>query len=127
MAILLYHATATHGMIATNSDKIGGTPYPPRRYQHDGHYVVLNGEAHVIAHDAEEICKISGYRLATPAESDAYYRAQRGETTLSEDTAPGDASEEESSDAPESDAPTSQVLTTETAPSERPRSARRKG
>jgi hypothetical protein len=133
--ILLRHDTCTDGMIATSAAPIDGTPYPARYYQHNGHFVVLEGPAHVIAHDAEEICKIAGYRLATPAESDAYHRARRGETALTEEATSTDTSasdsvpEKDNGPAPESDsdsAPTSQVLTTETAPDSRPR-ARRKG
>lgn len=126
MAILLYHETATHGMIATPADKVGGTPHPPRRYHHDGHIIVLDGPAHVIAHDAEQICKIPGYRLATSQESNAYYRAQRGETALREESAPDAGPENETPAAPESDdAPTSQVLTSDTAPSSSPRKSRK--
>jgi hypothetical protein len=126
MAILLYHDATTHGMIATSSAPIAGTPYPPRRYQHDGHYIVLEGPAPVIAHDAEEICKIAGYRLATPAESDAYYQTRRAQGTLTEADKPDDLVTL-STPAPESAVPTSQqTLTTETAPSGLPR-GRRKG
>ncbi len=126
MAILLYHDTTTHGMIATSAAPIAGTPYPARRYQHDGHYVVLEGPAPVIAHDAEEICKIAGYRLATPAESDAYYHARRRSETLTEADESDDLATL-STPAPESAAPPSQqTLTTETDPSGLPR-GRRKG
>lgn len=124
MAILLYHAS-TSGNIATPSSKIDGTPYAARRYQHDGHIIVIDGPPHVIAHDAREICKIPGYRMATPAEANAYYAAQRGETVLQEDTSSNSITTDDTASGDDS-MPTSQTLTTDNAPSGNVR-GRRKG
>lgn len=70
--ILLYHETTTIGMIATSHAKVAGESFGARRYEHNGHFVEIDGPEHVVAHDAEEICKIPGYRLASPDEQDAY-------------------------------------------------------
>lgn len=74
--ILIYHETGTNSTVVT-PDRLGREHHPSRRYQAQGHYLMLDGPGHVIAHDAEDICKIPGYRLATPQECDAYYAAQR--------------------------------------------------
>lgn len=81
--ILLYHDIATHGQIATPA-MLGREHHAPRRYAHEGHFVPLDGPAHVIAHDAEDICKIPGYRLATPAECDAYHAGKRQKSAIHE-------------------------------------------
>ncbi len=81
--ILLFHETTTHGMIATSA-KLGNESHAPRRYQHTGHFVEIDGPAHVVAHDAEEICKIPGYRLATPAEQEAYAASKKKKGSVRE-------------------------------------------
>ena len=83
--ILLYHDDTTDGMIATSSDKVAGEAHKPRRYHHNGHFVEIDGPAHVVAHDAEEICKIPGYRLATPKEQADYQAQKRKATQITED------------------------------------------
>lgn len=127
MAVLVYCSPARSGMVAMSGDKVNGESFPIRRYTYDGNIMVLDGNLpHVLEHDAQEICRISGHRLASPQECDAYYRRKRGETILLEE-----ASDEEdySSIEPEPEPVIpSQTLTTETAPSEQPRRGRpRKG
>jgi hypothetical protein len=130
MALLLYCDIAREGMIATPADKVDGVPMPPRHYRYDGHFVVLDGNLpHVLEHDAREICKIAGHRLARPQECNAYYghyASSRPGVLTESTTMPGIP---EDNPAPENDsAPTSQVLTTDTAPMERTtRAGRRKG
>lgn len=82
--ILIYHDDTTDGMIATSSAKVAGEAHKPRHYRHNGHYVEIDGPAHVVAHDAEEICKIPGYRLATPAETDSYMASKKKKGALRE-------------------------------------------
>lgn len=81
--ILLYHETTTSGTLATPA-RVGNESHPPRRYKHTGHFVEIDGPAHVVAHDAEEICKIAGYRLATPDEQDAYAASKKKKGSVRE-------------------------------------------
>lgn len=81
--ILLYHETANAGSIATPA-RLGREHHAPRHYQHEGHFIVLNGPIHVITYDAEEICKVPGYRLATPYEQEQYASMQKQSGTLQE-------------------------------------------
>lgn len=81
--ILLYHE-ATDGTITTSSKLVAGEAIEPRRYQHNGHFVEIDGPDHVVAHDADDICKIPGYRLATPEECDSYYAGKRKAQSVSE-------------------------------------------
>lgn len=82
--ILLYHEAATEGMIATPSHPVAGDHLPPRTYMHKGHFIEIDGPTHVVAHDAEEICKIPGYRLATPEEQSDYMASKRKGQSISE-------------------------------------------
>jgi hypothetical protein len=82
--ILLYHEATTVGMIATNDAKVAGESFGARRYEHNGHFVEIDGPEHVVAHDANEICKIPGYRLASPEETDAYMASKKKATSIKE-------------------------------------------
>ncbi len=82
--ILLYHDDTTSGMIATSSAKVAGEAHKPRRYHHNGHFVEIDGPAHVVEHDAREICKIPGYRLATPEEQNEYTASKKKKGALRE-------------------------------------------
>lgn len=112
--ILLYH-DGTNAKIATSA-RLGREQHPPRHYQAEGHFLALDGPGHIIAHDAEEICKIPGYRLATPQEQDAYHASKRQasaiheaapdgneppDSVVGEEDLPGDGTEDETS-TPES-------------------------
>jgi len=122
MAVLLYCTEEREGMIATSGERVNGESFPPRRYRHEGRFVVLDGNLpHVLDHDAREICKIAGYRLASPQECDVYYRAKRGETAVHEST----PTEKDNQITPEESAPTPQVLTSENAPASGPRKSRK--
>lgn len=85
--ILLYHEDTTVGMIATSDAKVAGESFGARRYEHSGHFVEIDGPEHVVAHDASEICKIKGYRLATPSESDAYVATKKKSKSVRETVA----------------------------------------
>jgi hypothetical protein len=98
--ILLLH-TGMDSKISTPA-RLGRELHPPRHYQAEGHILALDGPGHIIAHDADEICKIPGYRLASPAECDAYYAAQRKDSAIHEDVP---ASEPESPDITDETAP----------------------
>lgn len=115
--ILLVHETATHGMVAT-PERVRGVHHPSRRYHHEGHFLAVDGDdPHVLEHDAEEILKIPGFRLATAAEQDAYHAAKRKKHQVVEEVKPP-AEEGDGEPAPE------QV---ETPPEEKkPRGQRRK-
>jgi hypothetical protein len=84
--ILLYHETGG-GSIATSSHPVAGEHHLPRRYQHTGHFVELDGPPHIVAHDAEEICKIEGYRMATSEELSSYLEKKRGTGKIHEEVA----------------------------------------
>lgn len=90
MSTLLYHEVATGGVIATPGGRIRGEAASPRIYHHSGHFVEIDGPAYIIAHDVEEICKIAGYRLATPAENDMYYGRKRQESSVQEENSDED-------------------------------------
>lgn len=119
--ILLYHPTTTHGMVATSENKVAGEHYPARRYHHTGHYIELDGPAHVIAYDAA-VLEGHGYRLATPAEQERYTAAKRGTSAIHEDTSgletnvPANETGESAALEPTSEP---QVLTTANAPATR--------
>lgn len=82
--ILLYHEGTTVGMIATSDAKVAGESYGARRYEHSGHFVEIDGPEHVVAHDASEICKIKGYRLASPEEQDSYASTKKKSRSIKE-------------------------------------------
>ncbi len=98
--ILLYHETITRGNIATSESKVVGEHHEARHYSHNGNFVEIDGDEHVVAHDAEDICKIPGYRLATPKETETYLANRRSagkvhETTfMSKDKEAGDVVDE---------------------------------
>lgn len=81
---LLYHETATDGEIATSEAKVAGEHHPARRYKHNGHFVEIDGPDHLVEHDANDICKIAGYRLATPQEQEIYLKQKRKANRLAE-------------------------------------------
>lgn len=75
--ILLVHESATHGMVAT-PEHVRGVPTPSRKYHHEGHFLAIDGDdEQVLKHDAEDILKIAGFRLATAAEQNEYHAAKR--------------------------------------------------
>lgn len=99
--ILLFHETATDAKISTPAS-LGREKHPPRHYQAQGHFLALDGPGHVIAHDAEDICKIPGWRLATPQEQDVYHGRLRQDSAIHEDTsAPAESSEMPAGDGDE--------------------------
>jgi hypothetical protein len=82
--ILLYHEATTAGQIALAEGKVAGSHTPARQYTHEGHFLAISGEAHVIAHDVGEILRLPGYRLATAAEQQAYAKQKQQATSLTE-------------------------------------------
>lgn len=120
MAILVHSEIERQGMIALPPGKVEGEPHPARRYHYDGHIMVLDGHpAHVLAHDAREICKIAGHRLASSQESNAYHASKRHAAVLTE------SATETNDPAPEPAPTPAQVLTSDTAPSTSPRKSRK--
>lgn len=122
MAVLVYSDIERQGMIALPPGKVEGEPHPARRYHYEGHIVVLDGHpAHVLHHDAREICKIAGHRMASPQECNAYYGnfAARRPNVLTESTTKTNTPALEPAPTP------AQVLTSDTAPASSPRKSRK--
>lgn len=86
--ILLFHEDGTDSKISTPA-RLGREQHPPRHYQAQGHFLALDGPGHIIAHDAEDICKIPGWRLATPQEQDVYHGRLRQDNAIHEDAGAG--------------------------------------
>lgn len=86
--ILLFHETATDSKISTPA-RLGRELHPPRHYAAQGHFLALDGPGHIVAHDAEDICRIPGWRLATPQEQDAYHGRTRQASAIHEDAGAG--------------------------------------
>jgi hypothetical protein len=82
--ILIYVESGNVGEIKTPSGRVGGEHAHPRHYRHTGHYLEIEGEAHIVTHDVDEICKIPGYRLASPSELDAYMASKNKKTSIRE-------------------------------------------
>lgn len=99
--ILLFHE-GTDSKISTPA-RLGRELHPPRHYQAEGHILVLDGPGHIIAHDAEEICKIPGYRMATPQEQDVYHGRMRQSSALHEAAVPIDAGDAAGTEDPTED------------------------
>ena len=91
--ILLVHEHDGSGTVALASKYIIGEHVPERLYSKEGSYLALDGPPHIIEHDAEEICKIPGWRLATPEEQNAYTKGQKKAGKVQE--VKGEASKEE--------------------------------
>lgn len=82
--ILIYVESGSTGEIKTPSGRVGGEHAHPRHYKHTGHFLEIDGEPHIVTHDVEEICKIPGYRLASPAELDAYIASKNKKASIRE-------------------------------------------
>lgn len=90
--ILLYCAN-TPGQVAFPYRRVDGRDAPACQYDIIDHLVAIDaGDDIVTAHDAEELCRHHGFRLATPAEQDAYHASQRGASAIHE-VAPASAPE----------------------------------
>lgn len=111
--ILLFHETATDSKISTPA-RLGREQHSPRHYQSEGHFLALDGPGHIIAHDAEDICKIDGWRLATPQEQDAYHASKRQSSAIHENV-PAPAEGESSTDVPSEEDLTEDTSTDETS------------
>ncbi len=84
MGLLLYHDNEAHGPVVLSEGKVAGEPTPARHYHHSGHFLVVDGPAHVVAHDVEEIQRLPGYRLATAKEQEIHAASKRKATHLTE-------------------------------------------
>jgi hypothetical protein len=100
--ILLFHE-GMDSKISTPA-RLGRELHSPRHYQAEGHFLALDGPGHIIAHDADEICKIPGYRLATPVEQDAYHASKRKASAIHEDVPVNDDTIDESPAPEQADA-----------------------
>lgn len=87
--ILLKHDTKNDGMIALSEAHIAGERTLARHYTHQGHFVEVDGPAHVVQHDTAELQKL-GYRLATPQEQQEHTKAKKKVHTLREHKAEGE-------------------------------------
>jgi len=84
MAILMYHEDKDDGSIAIAEGKVAGEHTPARRYKHKGHFVNVDGPAHVLHHDVEQMKQL-GYRLATAEDQERHAKQQKNSTSLKED------------------------------------------
>lgn len=84
MGVLLYHDNEAHGPIVLSEGKVAGEPTPARSYHHSGHFLEVDGPAHVVAHDVAEIQRLPGYRLASPQEQEQHHASKRKATHLAE-------------------------------------------
>lgn len=84
MSVLLYHENDRHGPVVLSEGKVAGEPTPARHYVHSGHILEVDGPAHVVTHDVEEIQKLPGYRLATAHEQQDHMAMKRKATRLTE-------------------------------------------
>lgn len=128
--MILLYSEATTDSAVTMPGRIWNEAHPPRRYQAQGHYLVLEGPGHIISYDAEELCKNPIWRLATAAEQQAYAKLTRRASQLEEALPPPPAlpdvpAEPAPPEAPQPHAeetaarpvaPVPQVMTTATAP-----------
>lgn len=96
MAILLYHENTDHGQVALSEGRVAGEHTPARHYHHQGHFLEVGGADHVVQHDVAEICRIPGYRLATPEEADRYHAGRKKAGSLHEQA--NDSAEERPAD-----------------------------
>jgi len=89
--MILIHSDNASGTVTVPGGLIEGEHRPHARvYQVEAHFVQVDGrgDSSLAAHDAREVCKIAGYRLATPAEQNAYHAARSVQTSLHETTPP---------------------------------------
>lgn len=84
MGVLLYHDNEGHGPVHLSEGKVAGEPTPARHYHHSGHFLEVDGPAHVVAHDVEEIQRLPGYRLATAHEQQEHANLKKKATHLAE-------------------------------------------
>lgn len=84
MAVLFYHDNEAHGPVHLSEGKVAGEPTPARHYHHAGHFLEVDGPAHVVAHDVAEIQKLPGYRLANAIELNEHHASKRKATHLTE-------------------------------------------
>jgi len=84
MGVLLIHDTKTSGQVALSEGKVAGQHTPARYYEHQGHFLEVDGPTHVVEHDVAEIQRVPGYRLATAQEQQAHAASKRKATHLTE-------------------------------------------
>ena len=84
MAVLLYHDDTTHEPVVLSESVVAGEPTPARRYEHAGHFLEVDGPAHVVAHDVAHIQQLPGYRLATAQEQEEHHASKRKAHHLTE-------------------------------------------
>lgn len=84
MGVLLYHDNETHGPVVLSEGKVAGEHTPARQYNHSGHFLEVDGPAHVVAYDVAEIQRLPGYRLATASEQQEHHASKRKVTHLTE-------------------------------------------
>jgi hypothetical protein len=88
--VLLIHETTTDSSTAISEGNVAGEYTPSRLYLQEGKYLAVEGTPAVVSNDVEQLCLL-GFRLATPAEMNAYTKQQKQTSTIVEST-PGDVS-----------------------------------
>lgn len=96
--MFLLYCAGEFGQIAFNPEIIDGLPFGERRYQIVNHFLEVGSLAEsdyvasvVASHDAEELCAMPGYRLATPDEQAAYMQAKQNVGRIVEEEQAPDA------------------------------------
>lgn len=83
MSVLLFHPEKDDGMVALAESLIAGERASDRQYVHDGNYLLVEGPAHVVAHDVAELEKL-GYHIATAQEQQDYAGKKKKSGSLKE-------------------------------------------
>ncbi|SRR5216683_6438104 len=84
--MILIYANGISGQIGMQPTIAEGRQAPARVYDIVNHWVEVDGTGinEVAQQDAEEICRLPGYRLALPIEQTEYQKAKRKSSRLVE-------------------------------------------
>jgi hypothetical protein len=115
VAILLFHS-GIDAQLDTPA-RLGRERFPSRHYQAEGHFLLLEGAPFIIHQDAEDICKIPGWRLATPAEQNDYARSKKKAGLIVEEAQGAEDAEASPPEVPPAAPPApATTMTSDTAP-----------
>lgn len=83
--MILLRASGTTGQVALQMEEVEGLPAPARSYDIvDGWLAVDASHDLITAHDAQHICAMPGFRLATPDEQNEYSGKSRKSRSVKE-------------------------------------------
>lgn len=84
--MILIYADGSSGQIALSSQLIEGFQAEARTYNIVDHWVEVDGGGNdtVAVFDADEICRMKGYRMALPIEQNEYTKSKRKSGKLTE-------------------------------------------